>query len=282
MDGILDGVVIGVTAERRSHQQVRYLESRGAEIISAPVLRTIDARTNDSLMTATNSLLVDPADILIVQTGQGLQWWLDAADHGDRLDHVLAALRSAEVWCRGAKAASASRAVGLQESWLAEHESVNDIAEHLAEIDLTGHRVAILLDGNDDQRLVGIARRQGADVVELDVYRYAMPLDLEPCHDLIECIITGHVDAVTFTASPAIRHLRGIAATMGRLSLLDRAFEDACLAAVVGPVCADTARDAGWRRIAEPPTARLIPMLDTLTTALGHAEVAGYPPALRR
>ncbi|MEZ5376336.1 MAG: uroporphyrinogen-III synthase [Acidimicrobiales bacterium] len=268
MDTSLDGVIVGVTAERRADQQARYLESLGAEVICAPVLQTIDARTNPRLIAATYDLIDHPADVLVVQTGQGFQWWLDAADNDDKLDGLLGSLRTTDVWCRGARASSAARAVGLAPTWEAATETVGDVAEHLTQVELRGHRVAIQLDGNDDQCLVDVARAQGAHVVELDVYRYAMPVDLEPCHDLIDRIITGHVDAVTFTTSAAIRHLRGIAASAGRLRLLDRAFDGACVAVVVGPVCASAASDVGWTGVVRPPTPRIDAMLDALTAAL--------------
>ena len=38
----LAGWTVGITAERRANQQIRYLASRGADTVWAPVLKTID------------------------------------------------------------------------------------------------------------------------------------------------------------------------------------------------------------------------------------------------
>ena len=86
--------------------------------------------------------------------------------------------------------------------------------------------------------------------------------------ELIDEIIEQRIDIVTFTASPAIRHLRSIAAASGRIAALDAAMQTHCRAAVVGPVCAATAIDAGWNQLIEPTTARLIPMLDAVVESL--------------
>ena len=139
-------------------------------------------------------------------------------------------------------------------------------------------RVAIQMDGNNDRSIVSAASA-AAEVVSLDVYQYRLPADLAPALALVDAVISGRLHAVTFTASPAIRQLREIAAAAGRGSALDQAFEDQCIAAVVGPVCSATARDAGWTRVIEPQRARLIPMLETLEAALTSSSPPSPAPA---
>ena len=104
-------------------------------------------------------------------------------------------------------------------------------------------------------------------MIELEIYRYALPDDVGVIDRLIDDVIAGSVDAVTFTSSPAIRHLRSIASESGRLTELDAAFAGKCRPVVVGPVCAATAAAASWVGVIEPATARLIPMLDAVAEA---------------
>ena len=263
----LVGRTIGVTAERRAHQQLRYLQARGATTLWAPVLHTVDASERPQLTEVARSLIARPPEVLVVQTGQGLRWWLEALPDDVR-DQLIASLSSTEVWCRGAKASSAARGAGLTVAWQAPNESAADLANQLVNTELAGCHVVVQLDGNDDLGLLHTAEAQGATALGLDVYRYRLPDDLCPAADLIAQVITGAVDAVTFTASPQIRHLRQIANVSGQLDQLDRAFTGTCLASVVGPVCAETARSVGWVNIIEPPTARLLPMLESLRSAL--------------
>jgi uroporphyrinogen-III synthase len=173
---MLFGHTIAVTAERRAHQQVDYLESRGATVRWVPVLRTESDEEKTALAASTAAIIVDGIDLLIVQTGQGLNWWLDTVA-SNQLDDLHGVLANCGVIARGSKAASSARRRNLSVVWQAPNESVIDVAQHLEAMTLADMRVVVLLDGNDDQRVVEAARNSGATVTELHVYRYEMPDD---------------------------------------------------------------------------------------------------------
>lgn len=263
----LSGRTIAVTAERRAHQQVRYFESRGATVRWVPVVRTIEPTDRAEVAAATAQIAIDGIDILIAHTGQSLTWWLDTVATATR-PQLDDALQNARVFTRGSKASSAARRAGLHVDWQAPNEVVDDMVDLLRGMDMTSLRCAVLLDGNDERPVVEMARARGATVIELDVYRYGLPEECSDIDELVSDIVAGDIDVVTFTASPAIRHLRSLAATTGRSADLDAAFSTVCRPAVVGPVCAATATAASWGQIIEPATARLIPMLDAVVEAL--------------
>ncbi len=234
----------------------------------ASVLTTVDRSERPEVIATSKRLIDAPPDLLVVQTGQGFRWWLSAiGDHES--EQLIEALRSTEIWCRGAKATSAIRGFGLDVSWQSSEETTADVAAHLSAHDLQHKQVVIQVDGNDPAPL-SLAAADASTLSMLNVYSYRLPSDLGPALALINGVIAGSIDAVTFTASPAIRHLREIASGHGVSNALDSAFSTHCLAVVVGPVCAETARDAGWNNISEPPTARLMPMLETLLAALAR------------
>lgn len=273
---VLQGKIVAVTAERRADHQMRFLRTRGATVIHAPVLRTLDVRDQESLQAATAALVANPADVVVVQTGQGLRWWLDGAETTGRLEGLRDSLGQTQFVTRGAKASSAVRQLGFDVSWQSERETIVDVAAYLRTLDLAGKRVAIQHDGSvtATQALCSAAvDASGGEVIDLDVYRYALPEDPGPVSELIASIIAGTVDAVTFTASPAIRNLRQIADDLGQRGDLDRAFgagsaAPICTAVVVGPVCTKTTIEAGWTGVVEPATARLMPMLEALVVDL--------------
>lgn len=263
----LAGRLVGVTAERKSEAQERFLHTRGAATLMAPTLKTLDLSDRPELLEIAKGIADTPPAVLVVQTGQGLKWWLDSLPEGLSAK-VLEGLGQTEIWCRGPKASSMTKRLGLTVAWQAPKELAADIAERLEAADLSGKQVMVQLDGSSGQELMETATLQGAEAVALNVYRYELPDDISPVARLIDGVIDGSIDAITITASPQIRHLRQIASSLGKLSELDAAFTGQCLAAVVGPVCAETARKAGWTKIVEPETARLMPMLETLKVAL--------------
>lgn len=273
--GPLQGVVVGVTAERRADVQVGLLEQRGAQVVRGPVLRTVDLSEDVALLGATRAIIARPPDVLVVQTGQGLTWWFEAAEVAGLAGDLRAALRSSRVLTRGAKATSAARRLALDVAWQAPGEVIDQVIEHVAGLDDVS-RLVVQLDGADDADVLAAFRAllapsgHGGDsgdsdaVVAVPVYRWTLPTDPGPALELVRRIVDGSVHAVTFTASPAVDNLAHLAATIGLADALDHALAGPVRAVCVGPVCSATARRRGWLDVIEPERARLVAMVDAL------------------
>ncbi len=233
-------------------------------MFTAPVIETVDDSTPTDIDTVARYLIEHPPELLIVQTGQGLQWWTDRLSPEIRSE-LLNRLGHSEIWSRGAKSTSRCRSLGLEVDWQSPSETASEIALRCQEVS-PDTRVAVQLVGTTNDLIVDALQDVQADVTTLRVYRYRIPKKVSPILSLIDAVIAGGVDAITFTASPAILHLRTIAKRHDLLEQLDAAIGQHCAPIVVGPVCASTASDAGWSGIVEPETARLMPMLDALTS----------------
>lgn len=264
MTGILAGFTIGVTADRRADEQCELLRRRGANVIHGPTIETHNLADSDALREATSELIARPPELLIATTGLGVRSWSEAAD-GNGLGHRLrAALAGTEVLARGPKAAGALHTAGLPCSWHAPGERNADVLANLSGRALGGVRVAVQLDGGESRALVEALRRLEVDVIEVPVYRWAVPPDPVRAHRLIDAIVDGQVDALTVTSAPALDNLMGLAA--GRPDAHTFAFRltEQVLVAVVGPVCADAARQHGLRPGVVPDRFRLGPLVKDL------------------
>jgi uroporphyrinogen-III synthase len=269
----LAGITVGVTADRRADQQIGLLERRGAIVRWGPVLQSVDLSRDVALAEVTRSLVASPPDLLVLLTGQGTSWWLDSADHAGLGDRLRAALERTTVLARGPKAASAAKRGGLAVAWQAEGEVVADVLDHLAPI-APGRSIAVQLDGADDAAtLAAVSDLAGRPCQPVPVYRWELPSDPGPAHDLIRRIVAGEVDAVTFTASPAVRHLAELADGLGLGAEVDRAFAERVRPVCVGPVCSATARQRGWRHVVEPDRFRLVPMVEALVDAAASGRI---------
>lgn len=267
-DAPLAGLTVGVTAERRAEQQIRLLERRGADVRWAPVLRSIDLSEDHHLRSVTAQLVAQPPEVLVLLTGQGTTWWLEAADAAGSGNELRRALRGVTVLARGPKAAGAAKRAGLEVSWQAGDEVVSEVLDHLR-VHGSGRSVAVQLDGADDADvLASVEAVTGRRATGVPVYRWDLPVDREPALDLVRAIVDGRIDAVTFTASPAVRHLAQLAGSIGQLDALDRAMAGPVRPVCVGPVCSTAARQRGWRGIVEPERFRLVPMIDALVEAV--------------
>ena len=259
----LAGRTIGVTADRRWEQQADLLRKRGADVLHAPTVRTVHRADEDRLRAATDELVARPPDYVVVLTGMGLRAWFDAAGDWGAADGLRAALARARLVARGPKARSAAGHVGLEVWFQPDNEQVAGILDRLRDEPLDRARVAVQLHGATVPELTATLAAAGADVVEVPVYRWALPDDLGPVHALVDRIAAGTVDAVTFTAAPAVHNLFAVAGERVR-----DAFNGAVLCACIGPVCAAAAREEGVVRPFEPSRTRLPAMVDELAGAL--------------
>lgn len=244
---------------------------RGAEVLHGPTMVTVDLSGEEPLRLATAALVADPPDYVVVTTGMGLRLWLEAAGAWGAGDDLAAALRSSTILARGAKAASAIRRAGLPVAWRAPGETMDEVVEHLvATVAGTSQppRVALQLFEPGEHPATQALRALAAELVEVPVYRWRLPDDVGPARALIEATIARQLDAVTFTSQPAVRHLLHIAADAGHQGELLEALNGPVLAACIGPVCAEAARDVGIERPVWPEPPRLPAMARQVTEHL--------------
>jgi uroporphyrinogen-III synthase len=278
----LSGYTVGVTADRRRDELAGLLESRGARVVLAPALRIVPIADDAELRAATRACLNTPPDVVLVNTGIGMRGWLEAAEGWGLAEPLHAALSRTYLVARGPKAKAAIRAAGLHDQWSPEGESIEEVVDHLKARGIAGLTVAIQLHGESQPEYTESLQAAGARVIEVPVYRWAPPTDPAPLHRLVD-LITGHlVDAVTFTAAPAVNALLRAAGSASD-ALLD-AFRTQVLAACVGPVTAAPLRRHDVPVVA-PPRARMSALVRTLVDELPKRaislQVAGHSLTLR-
>ena len=235
----LAGFRIGVTAARRADEQIALLERRGATVVHAAALSVDPNRIDeDGLRAATAEVLARPVDVFVATTGIGMRSWFAAAERWGRLAELPAHLGQAEILARGPKSVGALRRFGLRESWSPESEAFEDVLAHLRGRDLTGARIVVQEHGQSLSTAAAALRRRGAHVTTVAVYRVEGAADPGPMLALIEDIAARRLDAVTFTAAPAIAALMDAAATTGHRDEVVSAFRADVVASCVGPVTA--------------------------------------------
>jgi uroporphyrinogen-III synthase len=269
----LDGFVVGITADRRWDEQAELLTRRGIAVLHGPTIRTLPLVSDPELLAVTERLVASPPDIVVANTAIGVRAWLSEAESHGLGDQLVDALRGAAVVARGPKAAGAAHAAGLDVSWRAASETLDELRDRLLTGGVAGARIAYQRDGGEHHAVADDLRAAGAEVVEVPVYRWQLPEDVRPAERLVEATIEGRVHAVTFTSGPSVRNLLAIARDKGLEGDLLAAFAGPATAVTVGPVCAATARRHGIPRTMTPARARLGPMIRTLGEHLGSLVV---------
>jgi uroporphyrinogen-III synthase len=256
-----------VTAARRADELSALLDRRGATVLHAPAIRIVPLPDDAELQAATESLIKGPVDFVVVTTGIGFRGWVEAAEGWGLGSDLLDVLGKASVLARGPKAKGAVRAAGLVESWSPASESNSEMLEHLLASGVDGSRVAIQLHGEPLPEFVETLRAAGADVVEIPVYRWTTPVDEAPLERLLESVVSGAVDAITFTSAPAAASVLATAARLGRFDALVDALRGPVMVACVGSITAGPLVQAGIP-VVQPDRARIGALARTVAVEL--------------
>ncbi|MEL7156859.1 MAG: uroporphyrinogen-III synthase [Actinomycetota bacterium] len=263
----LAGYTIGVTADRRSDEQISLLTGRGAECLHGPTVRTHPLRPEKEIAEATGRLLAEPPEFVLLTTGIGVRGWLESADAlliGEQLRAVLTASR---LLVRGPKAHGAAITAGLEVEWNAPSATSAELIAKLDELADAGSRIGVQVDGDPHRSLVPELRDRGYDVVPVPVYRWSLPDDLTRANSLIRAVVDRRVDLVTFTARPAAENFTRIAADLGALGEVRAAFAERVKIVCIGHVCAEGVVDLCEAPII-PARFRLGAMVMTITDEL--------------
>jgi uroporphyrinogen-III synthase len=280
----LAGFTVGITADRRWEEQAELLRRREARVLHGPTIRTLPIGPEEELFSVTERIVLDPPDIVIANTGIGMRAWFAAADSWGIGEALTGSLQSAHIFARGPKASAAVHQAGLDVAARAASEQMEEVLQRAIEFGLVGKTVAFQRHGDDSPGSIATLRSAGATVIEVPVYRWILPNDLEPAKRLIQSVVDGQVQAVTFTSAPAVRNLFLIAEEMGVASNIRTAFSGHVVPVVVGPVCAAAAAALGINAPITPERFRIGPMIRSLTDALissgKRSTIVGNPVAL--
>jgi uroporphyrinogen-III synthase len=263
----LSGYTIGVTAARRADEFTALLTRRGANVLQAPAIRIVPLADDTELHAVTRTLLASPPDLVIATTGIGFRGWIEAADGWGIGTELLHCLGAATILTRGPKARGAVRAAGLVETFTPGSEVSQDLLDYLLESGVDGQRVAVQLHGEPLTWFLDALRAAGADVVGVPVYRWTEPADPGQVERLLDAVIGGQVDALTFTSAPAAFSVLGIAERTGRLPALIDVLTCRVLAACVGEISAGPLSRLGVP-VVRPERARIGALVRSLAVAL--------------
>ncbi|MCX5305795.1 uroporphyrinogen-III synthase [Streptomyces sp. NBC_00160] len=265
--GPLAGFTVGVTAARRADELIALLRRRGAAVLHAPALRIVPLADDSELLAATKELIGCAPDVVVATTAIGFRGWIEAADGWGVGEQLLERLRAAELLARGPKVKGAIRAAGLVETWSPDSESLAEVLQRLLADGVDGRRIALQLHGEPLPGFVEALRAGGAEVVVVPVYRWMAPEDIAPLDRLLDAIVGGAVDAVSFTSAPAAASLLSRAEERGLREAVLHALRGRLLAACVGPVTALPLQAHGVDTV-QPERFRLGPLVQLLCKEL--------------
>ena len=219
-----------------------------------------------------------PPEIFIFQTGVGTRALFAATDSMGLTPALLRVLEASVVVVRGPKptAALGARKVRIDLSAddpftthevLAQLQGAQLQGAHLKEAPLRGKRVVVQRYGETNRELEAALESEGAEVIEIATYRWAVPEDTAPMQRLIDALGRDQIDLVAFTSASQASNLFTVAQRIGKEASLQQSL-GRTLVASIGPVCSATLRKLAVRVDVEAKPPKLGPLIDAINAAL--------------
>lgn len=291
----LSGFTVAIVADRCRNELAGMLERRGARVVLAPTLRIVPLAEDAQLRAATESLVDNPPDILVSDTGVGLRGWFQAARQWGLEDRLRAAIGSAYPLVTSpipgphGAADRAKRAEPATSDPTPNRDGAADRAdptaagpgaghpdmllERLLRHGVAGARIAVQLHGEPRPELCAALADAGAEVIEVPVHRWVPPADPTPLRRLVDLGAGRLVDALAFTSAPAVGALLRVAGP-------DSAALLAALCTDVVAACRGSVSAAPLARRGVPVVTPARPRLTGLVAALVE-ELPRRAPTLR-
>ena len=248
MSESIDGGPLVVHFEsRRAIELDALIRRHGGHPVSAPALSELPIPAGESEREVLRRLAKGEFDIVVLLTGVGAARLFDEAQSAGYLDETLHSLERATIVARGPKPAFTLRQRGLKAAHIvSEPNTTSELLLTLESIEVQGSHVLVVHAGETFDEPSASLRARGADVVELQVYQWALgTTDAARLGEVLRELISGRADAVIFTSQVQIRHVFDVAARDGLTDALTEALRGAVIVGAVGPTCAAALRERG-------------------------------------
>ena len=267
----LNGYRILILETREEAQFSRLLAEQGAEVLQCPMFTIHDAPDAAPIEAWIRRFVEKPCDDLVLMTGEGLRRLMKVARRIGVDRDFIAALGNARKFARGPKPGRALREIGLEPQVTTEKPTSEGIAEMLAQVDLSGHRVGLQLYPDKNHGvLIGAITAQGAEVDPVLPYIYDAQAADANIVTAIDEMAQGRIDAIALTSSGQVRRLVEVAqAHRCEVRLRDGLARTPI--ASVGPVVSDELTSHGLRTDIYPANDAYFmkPLISAMAAALG-------------
>src|SRR5947207_2748969 len=202
----LNGYRVLILETREEAQFSRLLAEQGADVLQCPMFTIHDAPDPAPIEAWIRRVIAAPFDDLVLMTGEGLRRLVKVVRRIGLEQEFVAALAKARKFTRGPKPGRALREIGLEPQMTTEKPTSEGIAEMLARVDLSGHRVGLqLYPDKDHSALIGAITAQGAEVDTVAPYVYDAQAADANIVTAIEEMAQGRIDAIALTNLGQVR-----------------------------------------------------------------------------
>ncbi len=260
-----DGRTVVTFESRMADSMIRMIENQGGKPVSAPSMQEIPLEKNPEAFQFAERLLKGDIDVILFMTGVGARYLLQVLETQYTKEQIVDAWKKTMVVARGPKAVKALTDLNVPVTLVVpEPNTWREVLEELDQnekgVSLEGKVVAVQEYGIPNDSLIEELKRRGACVVQVPVYRWALPDDLTSLNYAVDQILDKKVPVVLFTNAAQIQHVFKVASERGVGEDLRTAFNDVVIGSV-GPTCSEALIANGLRADVEPVHPKMGPLI---------------------
>ncbi len=255
------GMTVAAFESRRAAEMAALITNFGGVPLVAPSVREVPLGENPAAFVFAERLFAGKIDAVICLTGVGTRTLLEVLQTRHARDEIVQAFTRTTVVARCPKpikvlleyAIPVTIAVPEPNTW---REILQELDENPRGFTLAGSRVAVQEYGISNDQFIQELRQRGAEVLQVPVYRWALPLDIEPLKQALDAITEGRVSAALFTNATQVYHVLQVAAeNSGKEKLLEALRR--LVVCSVGPTCTEALLASGIAVDMEPQHAKM-------------------------
>lgn len=246
-----------VTFESRmSDVMAQSIANKGGVPLVAPSLQEIPLEKNPEAFHFAERLFAGKINMMILMTGVGTKMLVEVLETRYPRPQIIEALSKITLVARGPKPVKVLRDLNLMPTvTVPEPNTWVEILETLdlskKGIPLEGAAVAVQEYGLSNKELIEGLKKRKANVIQVPVYRWALPDDTRPLENAVREIASGNVHIAFFTNAMQARHLIQVASAMG----MEQAFREGIKKVVIssiGPTCSEALHECDLHVDFEP------------------------------
>ncbi len=220
---------------RRAKEMETLIRRHNGDPFVAPSVKEKAIEQNDGAVSWVDQILAGEIETLVLMTGVGLKYMLDAALVRYSREQIIEVLGKVIIVARGPKPCAVLAEYGLRAHIIVPEP--NTWREMVPLIEARPERrVALQEYGRPNPDFVAALEAGGRQVVPIAIYRWELPDDTGPMREAARRIADRQCEVVIFTTSIQLIHLLQIASEMGIEQDVRSALHDDLVVASVGPI----------------------------------------------
>jgi len=290
----LNGITVAITSSRRASELASLVQKFGGIPYVAPTIGIRSNNSNNALNSECTKFIetveTEKMHFFVFMTGVGVFNLFQCVVKSNHLDNVIKKLNDTIVIARSDKPALELRKFGIVTRFVPKMNTINGIMELISKLDIKDKNVGILWHGDYANVFKERLESLGSKVFEFSSYTYSTNLEQknaailkemgydyvapsnEKIKSLIDEIVAGNIDTITFTSPPAVKEFFQFARRTNMIDLLTEKLNHNVLVVSVGPSTSAMIEKFGIRVDFAPQVYRMGSMVKELADYISSYE----------